>query len=264
MKLLTRTLFTFLIAAPAVAQEGSGGAATPAPARSMSNAVNAVAPALDKYSREVIFDNLWRRPGLSQRDRSIVTITVLITRNQATEMAFYFNRALDTGVTARELSEIITHLAFYAGWGDAMAAVNVAAEVFKARGIASDQLPAVSPVLLPIDVASEARRVKEVHDNVGPVSPGLEQYTSVPLFTDLWLRPDLKPRDRSLVTVTALMATSQTAQMASHMNRGMDNGLTQVELSEVIPQVAFYAGWPKAFSAIPVARDVFAGRAKKM
>jgi 4-carboxymuconolactone decarboxylase len=64
--------------------------------------------------------------------------------------------------------------------------------------------------------------------------------------------------------VTALMATSQTAQMVSHMNRGMDNGLTQVELSEVIPQVAFYAGWPKAFSAIPVARDVFAGRAKKM
>jgi 4-carboxymuconolactone decarboxylase len=77
------------------------------------------------------------------------------------------------------------------------------------------------------------------------------------LFRDLWLRPDLAPRDRSLVTVSALIANGQTAQLTPHLNRAMDNGLTQTEASEAITQLAFYVGWPNVFSAMPVAKDVF-------
>ncbi len=72
-----------------------------------------------------------------------------------------------------------------------------------------------------------------------------------------WLRPDLAPRDRSLVTVSALIANGQTAQLTPHLNRAMDNGLTQTEASEAITQLAFYVGWPNVFSAMPVAKDVF-------
>ena len=87
-----------------------------------------------------------------------------------------------------------------------MAAVAAARDVFARRGIVADQLPAASPELLPIDQAAEARRAASVAQQVGPVAPGLEQFTTDVLFRDLWLRPGLAPRDRSLVTVSALVA----------------------------------------------------------
>jgi 4-carboxymuconolactone decarboxylase len=90
---------------------------------------------------------------------------------------------------------------------------------------------------------------------------GLVQYTTDVLFRDLWLRPDLSPRDRSLVTVTALIASGQVAHIPYHLNRAMDNGLTREEAGEVITHLAFYVGWPNAFSALPVAKDVLEKRA---
>ena len=80
------------------------------------------------------------------------------------------------------------------------------------------------------------------------------------LFRDLWLRPALAPRDRSLVTVSALIASGQVAQITYHVNRAMDNGLTESQASEVLTQLAFYAGWPNVFSALPVAKAVFEKR----
>jgi len=92
------------------------------------------------------------------------------------------------------------------------------------------------------------------------VAPGLVRYTSDVLFRDLWLRPALAPRDRSLVTVSALIASGQVAQIPFHLNRAMDNGLTRAEASEALTHLAFYAGWPNVFSAVPVAREVFEKR----
>ncbi len=91
----------------------------------------------------------------------------------------------------------------------------------------------------------------------GKVAPGLVQNTREVLYRDLWLRPDLAPRDRSLVTVSALIASGQVAQITYHLNRAMDNGLTQQQAGEVVTHLAFYAGWPNAFSALPVLKDVF-------
>ncbi len=90
--------------------------------------------------------------------------------------------------------------------------------------------------------------------------PGLVQYTTDVLFRDLWLRPDLAPRDRSLTTVSALIANGQGAQLTGHINIGMNNGLKQEEVAEAITHLAFYAGWPNAFSAMSVAKDVFEKR----
>lgn len=91
-------------------------------------------------------------------------------------------------------------------------------------------------------------------------APWLLESCSTP--PNLWLRPDLAPRDRSLVTVSALIASGQVAQIPYHLNRAMDNGLTQAQASEVITQLAFYVGWLNTFSALPVAKDVFEKRPK--
>ena len=94
----------------------------------------------------------------------------------------------------------------------------------------------------------------------GSVAQGLVQFTTDLLFNDLWLRPDLAPRDRSLVTMSALIAAGQVAQMPFHLNKAMDNGLTRTQAAEVITHLAFYVGWPNAMSALPVAKEVFEKR----
>lgn len=220
--------------------------------------IHAVSPALASYTQKSISDELWKRPGLSARDRSIVTVSALIARLQTIGMLHYFNIALDSGVKASELSEIVTHLAFYSGWSNALSAVPILRDIFAQREIGADQLPSVSPQLLPLDERVEAQRATTVEENFGAVAPGVVQYTTDLLFRDLWLRPALAPRDRSLVTVSALIAAGQVAQITYHLNRAMDNGLTQAQASEVLTHLAFYAGWANVFSALPVAKDVFA------
>jgi 4-carboxymuconolactone decarboxylase len=224
------------------------------------NDLHAVAPALENYTQGRLFKEVWQRPDLSPRDRSIVTLAALVARNQASEMPYYLNLALENGVKPGEISELITHLAFYSGWGNAMSAVRAAQQVFAKRGIKPGQLPQASDKLLPLDEAAEAQRASRVAQDFGAVAPGVVQYTAEVLFKDLWLRPGLAPRDRSLVTVSALIAAGQVAQIPYHLNRAMDNGLTKAQASEVLTQLAFYAGWPNVFSALQVVKDVFEKR----
>src|SRR5260221_6697427 len=122
------------------------------------NDVRSVSPALDSYTQANLLGEAWKRPNLSPRDRSIVTLAALIARNQTIEMPYYFNLALDNGVKPSEISEIIFHLAFYSGWPNAMSAVAVAKFVFTDRKIGADQLPAASPAPLPLDKDAEAKR----------------------------------------------------------------------------------------------------------
>lgn len=223
----------------------------------MPEDIRKVSPALANYTTNSIQEGLWKRPGLSPRDRSIVTVSALIARNQTIGMLHYFNIALDNDITPGELSEIITHLAFYSGWSNALAAVAAVKDIFEQRGIGIDQLAPVSPDLLPLDEAAEADRASRVQQDIGHVAPGVVQYTTDLLFRELWLRPGLTPRDRSLVTVSALVSSGQAAQITYHLNRAMDNGLTRPEASEVLTHLAFYAGWPNVFSALPVVKAVF-------
>ena len=92
---------------------------------------------------------------------------------------------------------------------------------------------------------------------IGDFAPKLAELTDDVLFGDVWARPELSARDRSLVTVAALVAGGNTEQLAGHLNRALENGVTETELAEVITHLAFYAGWPRAMSAVRVAREVF-------
>ncbi|MER8390001.1 carboxymuconolactone decarboxylase family protein [Mesorhizobium sp. M0166] len=105
---------------------------TPAPAK---NPFSDIAPALGRYTDEVLFGDVWKREGLSPRDRSLVTITCLISNYRQNELPFHLKRALENGVTRDEIVETITHLAFYAGWPPASTALGIARRVFEEAGV---------------------------------------------------------------------------------------------------------------------------------
>ncbi len=104
---------------------------------------------------------------------------------------------------------------------------------------------------------SEPKEQSRAQQLVGDFAPKLAQLTDDVLFGDVWERAELSPRDRSLVTVAALIANGNTEQLAGHLGRAKQNGLSETELAEVIIHLAFYAGWPRAMSAVKVAREVF-------
>jgi 4-carboxymuconolactone decarboxylase len=92
---------------------------------------------------------------------------------------------------------------------------------------------------------------------IGDFAPKLASLTDDVIFGDVWERPGLSKRDRSLITVATLVALCRTEQMPGHMKRAIDNGLTVDELVEAITHIAFYAGWPTAMTAIRIAKELF-------
>ena len=104
---------------------------------------------------------------------------------------------------------------------------------------------------------SEPKEPSVAQKLVGDFAPKLAQLTDDVLFGDVWERAELSPRDRSLVTVAALIANGNADQLPGHLSRAKQNGLSETELAEVIIHLAFYAGWPRAMSAVRVAREVF-------
>jgi 4-carboxymuconolactone decarboxylase len=99
-------------------------------------------------------------------------------------------------------------------------------------------------------------------DRIKPLVPALVDYTHNVVYGDLWERPGLSKRDRSLITVAALVATYRPEQLESHLTRAIANGVTKEEISEVITHLAFYAGWPSAMSAAQLAFTVLVEKAK--
>lgn len=89
-----------------------------------------IAPALGDYTDKVLFGDVWKRPGLSPRDRSLVTVASLVSLYRTNELPFHLKKALENSVTRDELIEVITHLAFYAGWPTASSAIAIARKVF--------------------------------------------------------------------------------------------------------------------------------------
>jgi 4-carboxymuconolactone decarboxylase len=94
-------------------------------------------------------------------------------------------------------------------------------------------------------------------DLIGDIAPKLAELTDQVLFADVWERPGLPKRDRSLITVAALVALNRTQQLPFHLRRALDNGVTKDELVELMTHLAFYSGWPTAMSALLIAKDLF-------
>ncbi len=107
------------------------------------------------------------------------------------------------------------------------------------------------------DAAKSASASSATRDRVRNTVPKLIDLTEKVLFGDVWERPELSKRDRSLIVCAVLTATYRPEQLKGHLQRALDNGLTKTELAEMITHVAFYAGWPAAMTASNVAREVF-------
>jgi 4-carboxymuconolactone decarboxylase len=221
-------------------------------------AVYDVAPGLGHFTDSVLFGEVWERTELAPRDRSLVTVAVLVSTGKSAQIGSHVRRALDNGVKPEEIGELITQLALYSGWPNSISAVQEVAQVFGERNIAPVRNSDAARIEL--EAAAEAARTATVNTAVAPTAPALADLTNRVLFGDLWQRPDISARDRSLITMVALVAIGQPEQLPFHANRAMDNGLSASEASEAITHVAFYAGWPRAMSAVPVLKAVFESR----
>lgn len=202
-----------------------------------------IAPALADYTDDVLFGDVWLRPELSPRDRSMVTLAALIATGKTAQLSGHLGRGLTNGIKPAEVAGIVTHLAFYTGWPSAVSALTEIDKVFADRRIDAAALRGVASAT--------------VQKNFAPVAPKFAGLTNDVVFGDLWRRTDLSPRDRSLVTITALAAGGDGDQLRFHIGLGLENGLTQTQIGEALTHLAFYVGWPKASAAIGTARQVF-------
>jgi 4-carboxymuconolactone decarboxylase len=250
---LATALKRLLLAVATLAVEDSLKAQEARPGSVAPRAMQMWAPGLAGYTDDVLFGDVWRRTDLGPRDRSLVTVAALVATGKSAQLPGHLGRALDNGVTPAEISGLVTHLAFYAGWPNAVSALAVIDTVFTERKIAPAAVR-VSGAPSPLP-ASEAARRAAVARTVAPLAPKLAELTDETLFADLWRRPDLTPRDRSLVTIVALAAGGDAGQLAFHIARGEENGLTRTQIAEAMTHLAFYAGWPKAMSGIAALRE---------
>ena len=207
-----------------------------------------IAPGLATLTDDVLFGDVWRRPELSPRDRSLVTISVLIATGKPAQLAGHLGRALDNGVQPTEASGLLAHLAIYCGWPSAVSALEVYEQVYTARKVDTAALRTVSP-RLPAPT-SDAARAKALNDELGAVAPKFVQLTNNVVYDDLWRRSDLSLRDRSLVTIAALAAMGDDDQLDFYLRRGLESGLTRAQITEALTHLGFYAGWPKATKAM--------------
>lgn len=206
---------------------------TPAPAPRAPQSMHEIAPPLAAYTDTLLFGDVWKRPGLSPRDRSLVTVSALIGGGKAAQLTSHLGIGLDHGLSPDQLSALITNAAFHSGWPNAVSAIAVAQEVFKKRGVPVSRSPAL---------------------NSSAVAPGdgitpLAAYASV---TDaLWARTDLSERDRALATLAILVAGGDVRSLPSILERGRAAGLGRTQAEEALLHLAFYAGRPKAEAAAP-------------
>ena len=231
---------------PVAAQEAADVPALPSPD------LYAGSPYLRELRNSLVYGEIWERPQLSKRDRSLITIAVLqaLTRE---ELAIHIPRGLENGLTPEEISEIILHVTFYAGWPTGVQASLTAAEAFEARGLSLGELPRAS-------AESEASTPSSLSDLYAAV-PRLGELRNSLLYGDIWERPLLSKRDRSLITIAVLQALYVTNELRLHIDRALDdNGVTPQEISEVILHVTFYAGWPAAVNAGRLATAAFNAR----
>jgi 4-carboxymuconolactone decarboxylase len=230
---------------------GDAVAQTPPAAAAPTGGAMAGSPYLGKILREDLYADVWERPGLAPRDRSLITIAVTQALYATEEIRAHVSRGLNNGLTQAEISELIAHVLVYSGFPTGVNAARVATEVYQQRG-----LPAVPP-------ATPRNRepvVPPAYPNSFPATPYLAALLNEWVYGEVWERPDLSKRDRSLATIAVAQAMGAASELRSHIARGLDNGVTQEEIGEVITHIAFYSGIPSAVTAARVAAAVFESR----
>lgn len=210
------------------------------------------APYLGSIRNTYLYGDIWERPGLSARDRSMITVAVNQALYATNELKLHMGRALDNGVTQTELSEIIAHVLWYSGFPTGVNAARVAAEVFAERGLPVTP-PGASSRQPPVDPELE-------FPGAFPQTPYVRDLLNHVVYAETWTRPELSPRDRSMITVAVGTALYASSEVRYHVGRALDNGVTPDEIAEVITHVSFYSGFPTGVNAARVAQQVMESR----
>ena len=207
------------------------------------------APEFARYNDDILFGEVWSRNNiLSLHDRSIVTICGLVGSGILdSSLQYHIQTAKKNGITRDEMVEIVTQLGFYAGWPKAWAVFPMAKEVYGDDAAKT------------FDNVGETITQTAGHDNLGDFAPDFAHYNDDILFGEVWSRNNiLSLHDRSIVTVSTLIGAGiVTDALKHHLTNAKNNGVTKEEMVEIITQLAFYAGWAKAWAVFPMAKEIY-------
>src|SRR5258706_350394 len=212
------------------------------------------------------------RPELSRRDRSLLVISVLAAQARDEELVLHTGNGLRNGLKPEEIEEILLHVAAYAGFPAAMASsrridaglkATLGVETLPDRAAAeqksdaerdrdgADVLRTIGGAAAPIEPAAGLERMEAMLGGVGVVA-----YRWA--FGEIWSRPQLSRRDRSIVVIAILISLGATAELVVHAPAGLRHGLTRIEVEEIVNHLALYAGIPRAVEAMRTVREAWA------
>lgn len=227
--------------------------------------------ALGTFAFEAVGE-MWDRPELSRRDRSLMIISVLAAQSRDEELELHTKVGLNHGLSRTEIEEINLHIAAYAGFPAAMAASRHMDAAFReVEGVdriegregaehlddderlrrAADVRAALTGGRANPDPKADLEAMREM---LGDVAEWAMKWA----FGEIWARPQLSRRDRSLVVIAILTALGQEAELEFHVPAGLNHGLTRTEIEEVMTHLCLYAGFPKAVDGMRAARAAFA------
>lgn len=215
---------------------------------------------------------MWDRPQLNRRDRSLLVISVLAAQAREDELVAHTRNGLRHGLKREEIEEIVLHVAAYAGYPAAMASsrrIDTALRAHEGVERLSDRSAAAqkSDAERDRDAAEVFRTISGGRGGADPAADlamlenmlgevGVLAYRWA--FGEIWSRPQLSKRDRSIVTITILVNLGATNELAVHVPAGLAHGLTREEIEEVVNHLALYAGIPRAVEAKRTVREAFA------
>ena len=227
--------------------------------------------ALGTFAVDHVLGNLWSRPQLSRRDRSVIVVTFLATIGSIEELRSHVGGALHHGVTRAEVEEIVLQVAGYAGFPMAMQAARIVDEVFCAidgierqnerREATSKDDPQrwadAANVLATLFAGRIAADPATARANIIESLGGVGELAFDWGFGELWARTELSRRDRSLVTVAILAILARAEELAIHIPGALNHGVTREEVEEVMVQLTVYGGFPRGVEGIRCARAAF-------
>ena len=228
--------------------------------------------ALGSFAVDYVMGDLWSRPHLAPRDRSLIVIAVLASMGSVDELAAHVRIGLNHGLTREEVDEVVLQVAAYAGYPPAMAASRVVERTY----CAIDGIERQPPRAAAAEKGDEERRAdatdvlrtltagRAASDPAQAMAAIVEQLGDVGqlafdwAFGEVWARPQLARRDRSLVVVAILTWLGNDRELAFHIPAALNHGLSRDEVREVMVQMCVYAGFPRAVEGMRAANEAFA------
>lgn len=228
--------------------------------------------AFGSFASDFVLGDLWSRPQLSRRDRSLIVIAFLATLGSTEELSAHVRGGLNHGLTRSEIEEIMIQVSAYAGYPTAFPAVRVMDSVFRSLdGV--ERLAERSPAVAKDDATRRADAAEVMHTLFAgrtPADPAAARQNIVErlgavgelafdwAFGEVWCRTELSRRDRSMVTLAILAMLARHHEFRAHVPGALNHGCTPTEIEEIMVQLVVYGGFPRAVEAFQNARECIA------